>query len=82
MPIEWALDSAADGQSSLNLAASNVAYRRAASVIDAARRLVAPFAQTVPKGQRWYLVYEPTQLEEPGFTAFRGWLMLAARARP
>jgi LysR family transcriptional regulator, glycine cleavage system transcriptional activator len=46
----------------------------------AARRLVAPFAQTVPKGQRWYLVYQQTRLEEPGFAAFRGWLMQAARA--
>ena len=48
----------------------------------AARRLVAPFAQTVPKGQRWYLVYRPTRLDEPGFAAFRGWLMQAARAQP
>jgi LysR family transcriptional regulator, glycine cleavage system transcriptional activator len=47
-----------------------------------ARRLVAPFAQTVPKGQRWYLVYQRTRLEEPGFAAFRGWLMQAARAQP
>ncbi len=45
-----------------------------------AGRLITPFAQTVPKGQRWYLVYRQTRLEEPGFAAFRGWLMQAAGA--
>jgi DNA-binding transcriptional LysR family regulator len=48
----------------------------------AARRLVAPFAPTVPKGQHWYLVYQQTRLEEPGFAAFRGWLMQTTRAQP
>ena len=48
----------------------------------AARRLVAPFTQTLPKGQRWHLVYQQTRLEEPGFAAFRGWLMQAAPAQP
>ena len=48
----------------------------------AAGRLVTPFAQTVPKGQRWYLVYHPARIEEPGFAAFRGWLMRAVQAQP
>ena len=47
----------------------------------AAGRLVTPFARSVPKGQRWYLVYHPARIEEPGFTAFRTWLMQAAQAR-
>lgn len=46
----------------------------------AAGRLVTPFSLTVPKGERWYLVYNPTRLEEPGFVAFRAWLMEAAQA--
>jgi len=44
-----------------------------------ARRLVAPFALAVPKGERWYLVYERARAEEPGFSAFRDWLMRAAK---
>lgn len=48
----------------------------------AAGRLVTPFAQTVPKGERWYLVYNPARIEEPGFAAFRGWLMQAAQTQP
>ena len=48
----------------------------------AARRLVAPFAQTVPKGQRWYLIYNRSRAEEPGFTAFRAWLIKSAGAHP
>lgn len=46
----------------------------------AARRLVAPFSLSVPKGARWYLVYDPAHAAAPGFTAFRGWLMRAAQA--
>lgn len=48
----------------------------------AAGRLVTPFAQTVPKGQRWYLVYHQERTEEPGFAAFRRWLIQAAQAQP
>ena len=48
----------------------------------AAGRLVTPFTQTVPKGERWYLVYNPARIEEPGFAAFRNWLMQAAQAQP
>ena len=48
----------------------------------AAGRLITPFAQTVPKGQRWYLVYHQERIEEPGFAAFRRWLMQAAQAQP
>lgn len=46
----------------------------------AARRLVAPFALSVPKGARWYLVYDRARAEETGFAAFRDWLMRAAQA--
>jgi LysR family glycine cleavage system transcriptional activator len=44
----------------------------------AAGRLVAPFALSVPKGMRWYLVYRPFQAEQRDFAAFRRWIMRAA----
>jgi LysR family transcriptional regulator, glycine cleavage system transcriptional activator len=44
----------------------------------AAGRLVAPFALTVPKGMRWYLVYRSFQTEQRDFAAFRRWMMHAA----
>ena len=44
----------------------------------AAGRLVAPFALTVPKGERWYLVYRSFQAGQRDFTAFRRWIMQAA----
>ena len=44
----------------------------------AAGRLVAPFALTVPKGMRWYLVYRSFQTEQRDFAAFRRWIMRAA----
>jgi len=47
----------------------------------AAGRLVAPFALTVPKGMRWYLVYRNFQATQRDFAAFRRWIMEAA-ARP
>ena len=47
----------------------------------AAGRLVAPFALTVPKGMRWYLVYRSFQTTQRDFAAFRRWIMEAA-ARP
>lgn len=43
----------------------------------AAGRLVAPFALTVPKGMRWYLVYRSFQTAQRDFAAFRRWIMLA-----
>jgi LysR family glycine cleavage system transcriptional activator len=46
----------------------------------AAGRLVAPFALTVPKGMRWYLVCRSFQSEQRDFAAFRRWLMRAALA--
>jgi len=46
----------------------------------AAGRLVAPFALSVPKGMRWYLVYRSFQSEQRDFAAFRRWLMRAALA--
>ena len=42
-------------------------------------RLVAPFAQSVPQGKQWYLIYQHAREEEPAFTAFRRWIMRAAR---
>jgi LysR family transcriptional regulator, glycine cleavage system transcriptional activator len=47
----------------------------------AAGRLVAPFALTVPKGMRWYLVYRSFQATQRDFAAFRRWIIEAA-ARP
>jgi LysR family glycine cleavage system transcriptional activator len=44
-----------------------------------AGRLVAPFAQSVPKGMQWYLVYRYGRRSEPGFAAFRDWIVQAAR---
>ncbi len=44
----------------------------------AAGRLVAPFALSVPKGMRWYLVYRGFQSEQRDFSAFRRWIMHAA----
>jgi LysR family transcriptional regulator, glycine cleavage system transcriptional activator len=41
----------------------------------AAGRLVAPFARSVPKGLGWYLIRRPARDSEPGFRAFRDWLL-------
>jgi DNA-binding transcriptional LysR family regulator len=41
----------------------------------AARRLVAPFAITVPKDQAWYLIASPARRDDPSFAAFRNWLL-------
>src|SRR6266853_3390150 len=43
-----------------------------------AGRLIAPFALSVPKGMRWYLVYRNFQTEQRDFAAFRRWIMRAA----
>jgi len=45
-----------------------------------AGRLVAPFSQTVPKGQQWYLIYRDGRKDEAAFQAFRTWIMRAIRA--
>jgi LysR family glycine cleavage system transcriptional activator len=47
----------------------------------AAGRLVAPFALSIPKGARWYLVYRAARQAEPAFAAFRAWITKAARAK-
>lgn len=39
-----------------------------------AGRLVAPFAQSVSKGEHWYLIYRGARKDEPAFVAFRGWI--------
>jgi LysR family transcriptional regulator, glycine cleavage system transcriptional activator len=44
----------------------------------AAGRLVAPFALSVPKGMRWYLVYRSFRTEQRDFGAFRRWIIGAA----
>lgn len=43
-----------------------------------AGRLVAPFGVSVPKGMHWYLVYRDARAGEPGFAAFRKWIVTAA----
>jgi LysR family glycine cleavage system transcriptional activator len=48
----------------------------------AAGRLVAPFSLTVPKGERWYLVYRSFQAGQRDFAAFRRWIKRAAAAQP
>jgi LysR family glycine cleavage system transcriptional activator len=45
----------------------------------AAGRLVASFALSVPKGESWYLVYRQARMDEPGFAAFRAWIVEVAR---
>jgi LysR family transcriptional regulator, glycine cleavage system transcriptional activator len=40
-----------------------------------AGRLVAPFPQTVPKGSRWWLIYDAARADEPAFGTFRDWLL-------
>jgi LysR family glycine cleavage system transcriptional activator len=44
----------------------------------AAGRLIAPFALSVPKGMRWYLVYRSFRTEQRDFAAFRRWIIRAA----
>jgi LysR family transcriptional regulator, glycine cleavage system transcriptional activator len=44
----------------------------------AAGRLVAPFALSVPKGMRWYLVYRGFSAGQRDFAAFRRWIVRAA----
>jgi len=45
----------------------------------AAGRLVTPFAQSVPKDARWFLVYRATREAEPPFVAFRDWIVKAVQ---
>ena len=40
---------------------------------------MTPFALSVPKGH-WYLVYREFRKDEPGFGAFRKWIMRASKA--
>lgn len=41
----------------------------------AAGRLVAPFDVAIPKGRGWFLVHRPARALEPGFRAFRDWIL-------
>jgi LysR family glycine cleavage system transcriptional activator len=43
-----------------------------------AGRLVAPFAQSVAKGEHWYLIYREGRKDETAFRAFRNWIMRTA----
>jgi LysR family glycine cleavage system transcriptional activator len=43
-----------------------------------AGRLIAPFAQSVSKGEHWYLVYREGRRDEAAFQAFRAWIVRAA----
>ena len=43
-----------------------------------AGRLVAPFAQSVSKGEHWYLIYRDGRKDEAAFRAFRAWIVRAA----
>jgi LysR family glycine cleavage system transcriptional activator len=45
-----------------------------------AGRLLAPFPQSVPKGQQWYLIYRDSRKDEAAFQAFRTWIMRAIKA--
>lgn len=69
----FALQAAVDGL--------GVAMARAPFVADdlAAGRLVRPFKLAVPKGKGWYLVYRPTQENNPALRVFGDWLLGAAR---
>jgi LysR family glycine cleavage system transcriptional activator len=44
----------------------------------AAGRLTAPFAQSVSKGEHWYLIYRTARQNEAAFQAFRAWIVRAA----
>jgi LysR family transcriptional regulator, glycine cleavage system transcriptional activator len=44
----------------------------------AAGRLIAPFALSVPKGMRWYLLYRGFQADQRDFAAFRRWIIRTA----
>jgi LysR family glycine cleavage system transcriptional activator len=46
-----------------------------------AGRLVAPFALSVSMGKAWYLVHRPARETEPGFAAFRRWIIEVAARR-
>jgi LysR family glycine cleavage system transcriptional activator len=43
-----------------------------------AGRLVAPFKQSVSKGEHWYLIYREARKDEAAFVAFHAWIMWAA----
>ncbi|MBP0444110.1 LysR family transcriptional regulator [Roseomonas sp. SSH11] len=44
-----------------------------------AGRLVAPFSLAVPKGRPWHLIYQESRRGEPGFAAFRSWILRMAK---
>jgi LysR family glycine cleavage system transcriptional activator len=46
-----------------------------------AKRLVTPFAQSVSKGEHWYLIYRDGRSDEAALRAFRAWILsVAAKA--
>jgi LysR family glycine cleavage system transcriptional activator len=46
-----------------------------------AKRLVAPFARSVLKGEHWHLIYREARKDEPAFAAFRAWITRVARGK-
>ena len=70
----FALQAALDGL--------GVAMARGAFVADdlAAKRLVRPFALSVPHDGGWYLVHRPSVETDPSFIAFRDWVTEVAAA--
>lgn len=71
----FALQAALDGL--------GVALARAPFVADdlAARRLVRPFPQSVPKGKGWYLVSRLSERRNGALEKFRSWLLQETRKR-
>ena len=43
-----------------------------------AGRLVTPFAQSVPKGEHWYLIYRDGAERRSRVRAFRAWILRVA----
>ena len=39
-----------------------------------AGRLVAPFENSVKKGSRWYLIYQPSRQNDPTLKSFKSWI--------
>jgi LysR family glycine cleavage system transcriptional activator len=46
-----------------------------------AKRLVAPFKQSVSRGDHWFLIYRQARKDEPAFAAFRAWITRVAGSK-
>jgi LysR family glycine cleavage system transcriptional activator len=49
-----------------------------ASEVPIIELLVAPFKQSVSKGERWYLIYRAARKDQAAFQSFRAWITHAA----